>query len=388
MIADVLPSSVYPQAVYVYNKNDYLILNTDRNDALYGSLQHYFYVANDNSTNSLNQSHAVYMMTKDFHGITHVTSLLPRTSFSSADNTFFVKKFVDIEEDESKCEHGWTYLNGKCYKIFCESNTKWNEARVGCIENEADLASLPNDKLKVATEYFNQIQVRLFGIQTVAVGLHRKGLEWKWLNGLGYNGTVSSKRVDKGRLAWKNEMNDWILEAAIDPFHSTFEKPSDVFFCEKMRVQLSGNGSVVVDIFLNLFWILPGELHVDFAFETEGHLNTIVGKPTLITGVFESRCVGFYCGYCYLVVFMTFAGRVQCKLLSNQTTSHTGSIMINLADWVLQPGIYDVKMGYRSNGDCAEIMNLPELGTDSKWKLEVVGRVRVNRKCKSILERS
>ena len=95
MIADVLPSTIYPQAIYVYNKNDYLILNTDRNDTLYGSLQQYFYVANDDR---FNQSQAVFMVTKDIDGVTLVTNFLPTTSFSSADNAFFVKRFVDVEE--------------------------------------------------------------------------------------------------------------------------------------------------------------------------------------------------------------------------------------------------------------------------------------------------
>ena len=61
-------------------------------------------------------------------------------------------------------------------------------------------------------------------------------------------------------------------------------------------------------------------------------------------GVFETRCLGFFCGYCSLAVFMTFAGHVQCKLLTNQTAGHTGSILIYLTDWVLHPGNYDVKV--------------------------------------------
>jgi hypothetical protein len=41
---------------------------------------------------------------------------------------------------------------------------------------------------------------------------------------------------------------------------------------------------------------------------------------------------------------MTFSNYTQCATLANQTAPHTGTIKINLADWVLHPGYYDVKV--------------------------------------------
>ena len=81
-----------------------------------------------------------------------------------------------------------------------------------------------------------------------------------------------------------------------------------------------------------------------------------------LLGVFQTRCLGFYCGYCPLAIVMTFANNyIQCKILANQTALNTGTIKINLADWVLQPGYYDVKVyvklflitGYCSSINCS-----------------------------------
>ncbi len=66
--------------------------------------------------------------------------------------------------------------------------------------------------------------------------------------------------------------------------------------------------------------------------------------PCCSIGVFETRCLGFYCGYCPLAIVMIFASYIQCKMLANQTALNTGAIKINLSDWVLHPGYYDVKV--------------------------------------------
>ena len=110
----------------------------------------------------------------------------------------------------------------------------WNDARIGCFKNEADLASLSNNKLNIAKEYLERVQVRLLGASTVSVGLFKIGQEWKWIDGESYNGSFASTRVTKGRLAWSNEENDWILKTAQSVYQDV-EGTSDLYFCEKMR---------------------------------------------------------------------------------------------------------------------------------------------------------
>ena len=41
---------------------------------------------------------------------------------------------------------------------------------------------------------------------------------------------------------------------------------------------------------------------------------------------------------------MSFANHIQCTLLANQTALNAGTIKINLTDWVIYPGYYDVKV--------------------------------------------
>jgi hypothetical protein len=89
-----VPSPIFPQTVYVYSINDFLILNTDRNDTLYGELLHYFYVANDKRSN---QSQAVYTVLWDGDGFAYVTEFLPRPILNSMDYGFFVREFASTE---------------------------------------------------------------------------------------------------------------------------------------------------------------------------------------------------------------------------------------------------------------------------------------------------
>lgn len=118
--------------------------------------------------------------------------------------------------------------------MFCEKKI-WNDARIDCFKNEAELASLSNNKLSIAIEYLERVQVRLLGAGTVLVGLFKIGQEWKWIDGESYNGSLASTRVTKGRLAWSNEENDWILKAAGDSEYQDVEGTSDLYFCEEMR---------------------------------------------------------------------------------------------------------------------------------------------------------
>ncbi|CAB4040858.1 Hypothetical predicted protein, partial [Paramuricea clavata] len=136
---------------------------------------------------------------------------------------------------DSKCEYGWTELAGKCYKLFCEK-LKWDDARIDCFKNEADLASLSHNKLNIAKEYLERVHVRLRGAKTMSVGLSKIGQEWKWINGENYNGSVASTRVTKGHLAWSSvKENDWILKAAGHSHYQDVEVTSDLYLCEKMR---------------------------------------------------------------------------------------------------------------------------------------------------------
>ena len=97
LITALVPSPIFPQAIYVYSINNLLVLNPDRNDTLYGDLLRYFYVANDYR---LNQSQAVYTVLQDGGWFSYVTELLPvanpRPLLNRTDNGFFVKKFVNI----------------------------------------------------------------------------------------------------------------------------------------------------------------------------------------------------------------------------------------------------------------------------------------------------
>ncbi|CAB4028479.1 Hypothetical predicted protein [Paramuricea clavata] len=93
-ITAVVPSPIFPQTVYVYSINDFLILNTERNDTLYGELLRYFYVANDKL---FNQSQAVYTVLRDGDGFAYVTEFLPRPILNSTNYGFFVKEFASIE---------------------------------------------------------------------------------------------------------------------------------------------------------------------------------------------------------------------------------------------------------------------------------------------------
>lgn len=102
----------------------------------------------------------------------------------------------------------------------------WNDARINCLKNEADLASLSDKKLDIVKEYLEQLHVRRLGAGTISIGLFRIGNDWKWLNGKTYNDTIPFKGVTKARLAWNYEDNTWMLEAA---------DTSDLYFCEKMR---------------------------------------------------------------------------------------------------------------------------------------------------------
>ena len=115
--------------------------------------------------------------------------------------------------------------------MFCEK-LQWNDARIQCLKNEADLASLSNTKLNITKEYLERVQVRLGGARTLSVGLHKLNEEWKWLDGVRYNGDIESKLVTKSNLAWNNDRNDWILEP-VDG-----EKKQDMYFCEKIKGEL------------------------------------------------------------------------------------------------------------------------------------------------------
>ena len=128
-------------------------------------------------------------------------------------------------------------MAGKCYKLFCEEKSFWNDARINCFKNEADLASLSNNKLDIIREYLEQVQVRRqFGAPSISIGLFRNENDWKWLDGRTYNGSIPFKRVTKARLAWSDEDNDWILEAAKKSKEYDYvEGKSDLYLCQKMR---------------------------------------------------------------------------------------------------------------------------------------------------------
>ena len=88
------PHDSFSQAIYVYSVHEYLILQTTRNDKLYGNLLRYFYVANDNQ---FNQSQAVHAVLQDQDGISYVTKFLSRPTLNNTDYVFFVKEFGTIE---------------------------------------------------------------------------------------------------------------------------------------------------------------------------------------------------------------------------------------------------------------------------------------------------
>ena len=74
------------------------MLNTERNDTLYGDLLRYFYVA---SHNSYNQSQAVRTVLQDGGWFSYVTELLPwdksRSLLNTTDEGFFVGRFASIQ---------------------------------------------------------------------------------------------------------------------------------------------------------------------------------------------------------------------------------------------------------------------------------------------------
>ena len=114
--------------------------------------------------------------------------------------------------------------------MFCEEKLRWNDARINCFKNEAELASLSHNKLEIVKEYLERVQVRLLGARTVAFGLFKPDLEWKWVNGDSFNGSViSSTGIRKSHLAWSNEKNDWNFKA------TEYEEWSDLYFCEKVH---------------------------------------------------------------------------------------------------------------------------------------------------------
>lgn len=80
--------------MFAYYVNEYLVLETNRNDTRYGDLLRYFYVANDNR---FNQSEAVYTTVQNQDGFVYVTEFLPRPILNNTDYGFFVKKFGSIE---------------------------------------------------------------------------------------------------------------------------------------------------------------------------------------------------------------------------------------------------------------------------------------------------
>ena len=43
------------------------------------------------------------------------------------------------------CDTGWSYLGGKCFKIFDDYLT-WNESETACNRNGADLASITSSR--------------------------------------------------------------------------------------------------------------------------------------------------------------------------------------------------------------------------------------------------
>ena len=130
---------------------------------------------------------------------------------------------------KSKCDYGWTELAGKCYKLFCNPDLNWNDARVNCFKSDGDLASLSHNKLNIVKEFLERVRVRLRGARTVSVGFLKIGQQWKWIHGENYNGNMSSKDGTKGRLVWSGNEIDWILEAT-----SLYYK-SDLYLCEKNR---------------------------------------------------------------------------------------------------------------------------------------------------------
>lgn len=91
MITAVVPSVLFPQPIFVYSMNNYLILNTIRDDNMYGDLLHYFYVSKEDR---YNKSQAVHMVLQAQDKFTYVTKLLPSPSTETTDYSFFVKKFV------------------------------------------------------------------------------------------------------------------------------------------------------------------------------------------------------------------------------------------------------------------------------------------------------
>lgn len=90
----VVPDPAFPQVMFAYYVNEYLVLETNRNDTRYGDLLRYFYVANDNR---FNQSEAVYTTVQSQDGFVYVTEFLPRPILNNTDYGFFVKKFGSIE---------------------------------------------------------------------------------------------------------------------------------------------------------------------------------------------------------------------------------------------------------------------------------------------------
>ena len=122
----------------------------------------------------------------------------------------------------------------------------WSDARVTCFKNEADLASLSHNRVEIVKEYFERVQVRVFGARTVAVGLFKPGQEWKWVDGKSFNGSiVSLNGITKGHLAWSNENNDWILK------ETEYEKRSDLYLCEKVY----GKASFSTNLFYQFVFV-------------------------------------------------------------------------------------------------------------------------------------
>ena len=93
-MVSVAPDPEFSQTMYVYSVDEYLLLQTERNDTLYGDLLRYFYVANENR---FNQSQAVLMVPQDQDGFVYVTKFIPRSVLNDTEYGFFVKEFGRIE---------------------------------------------------------------------------------------------------------------------------------------------------------------------------------------------------------------------------------------------------------------------------------------------------
>ncbi len=129
----------------------------------------------------------------------------------------------------------------------------WNYARIDCFKNEAELASLSHNKLNIAKEYLERVQVRLLAGRKVTVGLLKIGQEWKWVDGENFNGSLPIQLgVTKGRLVWSNAETDWILK---EIEYDDVEEMSDLHFCVKVHGETISLSIVLLVSLLKFFCV-------------------------------------------------------------------------------------------------------------------------------------